>query len=370
MTSNSVNPKSTNNLRPFLKKYFWILFAIILVVLRWLGSYFPNVIEIVYSRGLFLGIRAILDFTFGFVPIPMFYIFFIGLIIFLAVYIKRSIALKIPFQERAKRFGFHILRFLSIIIVWFLFIWGYNYGRVPIENQLNIKIKELSINKIKEETQWATRKTIAYRKLVAGADTTALNETFLPNNLEKEMRASLKSVLTELGYPTFGKVRARQLHPGVLLRLRTAGVYWFFVGEGNIDSGLHPLQKPFTMAHEMAHGYGFGDEGTCNFLAYLACLKSSHAYVKYAGMLGYWRYIALEYRLREPEAYQSFREANLSIGMGNDLKAIYENSLKYPNLFSNVRDVAYDAYLKSQGIAEGQRNYNRVVLLVDAWKRK
>ena len=353
-----------------MKKYFWIILAITLILLRWIGGMFPTSIEFVYSRGLFLGIRAIFDYTIGLLPIPMFYVFFILLIAFLVKYIKQAFQIKKPFKQRIGKFGFHALRFVSIIIVWFLVTWGYNYGRIPIENQLDLTLKPLSIQEIKEETQWTTRKAIELRKLVADIDTNALGQEFLPKDLENEMRASLKSVLAELGYPTFGRVRARELHPGVLLRLRTAGVYWFFVGEGNIDSGLHPLQKPFTTAHEMAHGYGFGDEGTCNFLAYLACLKSNQAYVRYAGMLTYWRYIAREYKIREPEKYQQFRDANLSKGIGNDLVAIYENGQKYPSILNSVRDATYDTYLKAQGLDDGLENYNRIVVLVNGWKRK
>ena len=331
---------------------------------------FPASIEYIYSRGFFLGIRVVLDYTIGLIPIPMFYIFFILLVGFLGKYIKQAFQVKKTFRERIVNLGFHSLRFVSIIIVWFLVIWGYNYGRISIEDQLELTLKPLSIEEIKEETQWTTRKAIELRKLVADIDTNALGEEFLPKDLENEMRASLKSVLTELGYPTFGRVRARKLHPGVLLRLRAAGVYWFFVGEGNIDSGLHPLQKPFTTAHEMAHGYGFGDEGTCNFLAYLACLKSNHAYIRYAGMLTYWRYIAREYKIRKPEQYQQFRDANLSKGMINDLDAIYANGEKYPSIFDGIRDATYDTYLKAQGLDDGLENYNRVVILVNGWKRR
>jgi hypothetical protein len=354
----------------YVKKYFWSILAIVLILLRWIGGMFPASIEFVYSRGFFLGIRAVFDYTIGLLPIPMFYVFFILLVVFLVKYIKQGFQIKKPFKERITKFGFHILRFVSIIIVWFLVIWGYNYGRVSIESQLDLTLKPLSIEEIKEETQWATRKAIELRKLVGGIDTSALGQEFLPKDLENEMRASLKNVLAELGYPTFGRVRARQLYPGTLLRLRTSGVYWFFVGEGNIDNGLHPLQKPFTTAHEMAHGYGFGDEGTCNFLAYLTCLKSSHAYVRYAGMLTYWRYIAREYKIREPEEYQAFRDANLSKGIANDLEAIYENGRKYPSLFDGVRDATYDTYLKAQGLDDGLENYNRIVVLVNGWKRK
>ncbi|MCB0582976.1 MAG: DUF3810 family protein, partial [Phaeodactylibacter sp.] len=72
------------------------------------------------------------------------------------------------------------------------------------------------------------------------------------------------------------------------------GLYFPFTGEGHIDAGLHPLQKPYVMAHELAHGYGFGDEGTCNFLGYLACIGSDDPVIAYIGHLNYWRTLAAD----------------------------------------------------------------------------
>ena len=58
-----------------------------------------------------------------------------------------------------------------------------------------------------------------------------------------------------------GKIRCRQILPqGILLRISTAGFYNPLTGECNIDKGLHPLQKPFVMAHELFHGMGITGE--------------------------------------------------------------------------------------------------------------
>lgn len=359
-----------NKIKIWIKKYSWTFLAISFLLLRWLGGFFPDVVEKLYAQGLFLGIRAVFDYTAGLIPVPMFYVFFIALLFSLGKNLKAFFLVQRPLRERVQRLGNHLLKSISILIVWFLGIWGFNYARIPIEEKLELTIKPLPIQTIKAETQWVTRKTLEFRKLVVGEDTAALTDALLPQDLEAEMRKNLKSVLEELGYVAFGNVRARELYPGLLLRWKTAGVYWFFVGEGNIDGGLHPLQKPFTMAHEMAHGYGFGDEGTCNFLAYLACLRSSRACIKYAGMLSYWRYMAGEYRYRLPNEFETFKNEYLSAGMANDLQAIYDNQKKYPSWMDGIRDAAYDTYLKSQGISDGLENYSRVVLLVTAWKMK
>ena len=72
---------------------------------------------------------------------------------------------------------------------------------------------------------------------------------------------------------------------GILLRFNSSGVYFPFTGEGHVDNGLHPVSKPFTIAHELGHGYGFGSEDVCNFLGFLACVRSDNPAIRYAGYL-------------------------------------------------------------------------------------
>ena len=136
-----------------------------------------------------------------------------------------------------------------------------------------------------------------------------------------------------------------------------------------MDKGLHPVQWPFTLAHEMAHGYGFGNEGVCNFWAALACLQSKDPGIRYAGRLAYWRYIAVEYRRYDPEGFRRAREA-LPREVTMDLKAIQKAMDRYPDLVPRLQYRLYDSYLKSQGVKEGMKSYSQVLLLVRSWEQK
>lgn len=212
--------------------------------------------------------------------------------------------------------------------------------------------------------------TLAYLRQQITLDTTALAEGDLPTDLESAVRPLLVAALEKHDYPAPGRPRLRQLAPkGILLRWSTAGVYWPWAGEGNIDAGLHPLQKPAIAAHELAHAYGFGDEGTCTFWAWLAGQETTDPTLQYAFKLAYWRRIAGKLRQLEPEAYWGWRAENLHPGIRNDLQAIYDNSELYKDIAPVIRDVTYDAYLKAQGIQEGLLNYGKVVRLVEGYRR-
>ena len=202
-------------------------------------------------------------------------------------------------------------------------------------------------------------------------DTLALTANDFPEDLEATVRPLIAAALTAEGYPAPGRPRARSLYPrGILLHFSTSGVYWPWAGEGNIDAGLHVLQKPSVIAHELGHAYGFGDEGTCSFWAWLAGNQTTDPLLAYAYRLDYWRRLAGKLRQAEPEAYWAWRKDRLAPGIRNDLQAIYDNQALYRDIAPVIRDVTYDAYLRAQGVHDGMLNYGTVIELVEGYRRR
>jgi len=351
------------------KRWIWIGLGLFALFLRRVLT--PEMIEHYYSRSLFLIIRRTLDAFTGILPVASIYfliIILLGVLLFHGYRFYKSEA------SLATKIGNSLFSWLSFsggVVFFFLLLWGYNYGRIPLEQQLGLGVKPLTLEELKEELDTTTAILSTLRPNLPGVADKAISADFLPPHLEKSLRAELKRLLRQLGYPAAGKVRGRFLFPkGILLRISTAGVYIPFTGEANIDPGLHPLQLPFVMAHEMAHGYGFGDEGTCNFLAYISCIQSKDPVIQYVGYLNYWRYVASNYRMRKRADYRKFYENEIPTGIKNDLKAIYEEMEKYPDVFPKVRNYAYNSYLKAQGISEGMKNYSRILMLVHAWRKR
>lgn len=185
--------------------------------------------------------------------------------------------------------------------------------------------------------------------------------------MENEVRNNVSLVLKDIGLPASGMPRVRVLKPdGVLLRLATAGVYMPYVFEGHIDGGLHPSIQGFTMAHEMTHAYGVGHEGSCNFIAYLAGLRSSDPLLSYSAHLSYWRYLAREIKFLSPDDFKRLW-LELDENILNDIREINEYYDRYPDLFPLARSVIYDQYLKIQGMEEGLGTYLQIVSWVETW---
>ena len=346
----------------------WIILGAVALLLRWLLSFSPQLTENLYSRGLYLGIRWSIDFLLAWFPVPLIYLFIFSVSTLIIWKCWTFIKWKANWKIKLKSSLSTVLAFISGGIFFFLFLWGYNYGRMSIEQHLSISPEPLSVDELWEELQLETRNIIKLRNDIEGAGDKALDDSYLNSKMERTLRNSVERWLEEYGFPTTGRVRGRFLYPkGIFLHFSSSGLYFPFTGEGHIDAGLHPLQQPYVMAHELCHGYGFGDEGTCNFLAFLSCQDTEDPFIKYAVHLAYWRTLASNYLRYNNDKYREFR-AELPTGIQADLDAINENLRKYPDIMPRARYYAYDTYLKAQGIKEGMKNYSRVIMLVKAWR--
>jgi len=352
-----------------ISSWLWISLGVGSFILRSILQAQPHWVEAGYSRGLFLFIRTLMDYTIGLIPLPWIYMIS-GLIIYLLIRSFRPLfRKKIPIRKRIESSGLRLLALLGGGYFFFLTLWGYNYIREPLEDQMAFVMEPLGPEELWQSLEDETELLVRLRYGIPSAGPGPIQQELSRGEMERALREGVGRWLMENGFPAPGRVRGRLIYPkGSFLRFSSAGMYFPFSGEGYIDAGLHPLQIPPVMAHELGHAYGFGDEGTCNFLSYMGCLASNDPYLQYTGQLNYWRTLAVNCRRNDPERYQEFRR-KLPEGIQADLDAINAYLMKYPDIMPQVRNAAYTSYLKAQGIEEGMANYNRVLMLVKAWKQ-
>lgn len=144
-------------------------------------------------------------------------------------------------------------------------------------------------------------------------------------------------------------------------------MYFFWLGEGQVDVGFDLLFIIFVMAYELFYGYGFGDEGICNFWAYVVCICLVDLFIVYVGYLDYFCIFVVYYFCYDWEVYFVFWE-QLFIGIQVDFDVINDNLRKYFDIMLELCYVVYDIYFKVQGIKEGIKNYSCVVMMVKVWK--
>ena len=346
----------------------WGIFGLVTLLLNLLAHQQPEFVERWYSRGLFQRIRYTIDWTTGRLPFPVFYLFWIGVVVFWIILYRRrprigTLRLKV---------GYWLTRFVGfagLILGLFFWMWGFNYARVPLKTQLGLQVQPLDSTALWQELTSETQDLNTLRTALAGNDTTALDDEKLwPIHAEDTIRESLVKWLESEHFPTNGRVRGRFIYPeGTLFAFGAAGIYWPFVGEGNVDAAIHPLCKLPAMAHEMSHGYGFSDEGVCNFLAYVSCYNHSNKYIAYCAHLDYWHTLARACLFNNPKRYQTQYRGTIPAGIVADERAIRRRHSRFGELAPELRYDLYDFYLKSQGIKAGMLSYDEVLMLVRAW---
>lgn len=353
---------------------FWIAcfcFGAGTLALNTAAHLFPETVEQWYSRGLYQTLRSIFAHSLGYLPFAGFYLFWAGVVLFWWRQWRR----RPSGQGRKTALTFWILRvagFAGLLTGSFCWLWGFNYARVPLQEQLKLTSEPLDSVYLWHELASETRCLDSLRSIIAGNDTSALEgEGHWPPEAEQTVRKAVEKWLTTNGFPVTGGVRGRIIYPeGLLFKFGAAGIYWPFVGEGNIEGALHPLRKLPSMAHEMSHGYGFCDEGVCNFIAYQACSGAEDPYLSYCARLDYWSTLANACLSTDVERYDRDFRPYIPRGMVADIHAIRRQHARFKEFAPQLRYKVYDAYLKSQGIASGMLNYDEVLLLVHAWRKK
>jgi hypothetical protein len=320
---------------------------------------------------LFQGIRWLFDWSLGLLPIPAFYLFWLGVLGYWVYQIKNRSSQN-KWGHFFKYWIMKLIAFAALVYSLFIWLWGFNYARVPLVKQIGLEVQPLDTAQLWREFEFETRELTALRHTLLGKDTNAINDTrFWPKHAEDTIRAAVKTCLSEMGIPVTSKVRGRVIWPaGTLYKFGAAGLYWPFVGEGNLEAGLHPLQKLPVMAHEMTHGYGMADEGICNFIAYVACYNHLNPYIAYCARLDFWRDLAVNCKNSDPERFIKSVIPTIDRGIIADEMAIQQQQDKYDELAPALRYQVYDNYLKAQGIEQGMLNYDEVLMLVHAWRQK
>ena len=144
------------------------------------------------------------------------------------------------------------------------------------------------------------------------------------------------------------------------------GVYSFFTGEANINVAFPDYTIPYTAAHELSHQRGIAREDEANFMAFLVCMESEDAYIRYSGYLNLFEYVTSALYSASKDRYRQ-AIGTLPPQVRFEMQAYSEFFNKYrDSTASKVSGVVNDTSLKLQG-TEGTKSYGMVVDLAVAY---
>jgi len=339
------------------------------LALQLLGSLSPQLVESLYSRGLFPHVARALSLPSGLFRFSLAELLLAALAVFAAVWLAwrvRGLCLR---RVRAREFfaslfsGAFLLA--SAAVVLFMLVFGLNYQRAYLTESLQL---------VRREPNAAEAEAIA-RELLEGVNRNfeegraVINEeggTVMPLSAEE-----LYKVLREgfEGASMLGPPAAEGLAPpkpvyfsGLMSRLGISGVYSPLTAEPNYNRIQPAVSIPFSVAHEMAHQRGYARESEANFVAFLVCTGSADPYVRYSGYVGALGTLSVLRSLGP----QRLRELYASLGTGPraDLRARSRFWARHLGRASALAESLNHVYLKANGVRSGVRNYNESAWLV------
>lgn len=351
-----------------IKNWTWAFLGLLALVVRFLAGQYPEATDQYYSRIFFPSIRNLIDLSLGKLPFPTLYLFLVIGLGISWISFRRFFRL----VGRRHRAGYALQATsngLGALVFFFLVLWGFNYQRTPIFQQLNLQPKPLDVKQLTAEIELTQRLASMDRERIS-QDTFALTELMEYSLLEDLVRATMQENLEVLGLNFTGRPRTKQFSPpGFMRRMGILGIYFPFTGESYLDPSLHALEKPFTIAHEMAHSYGVTDEGEANFIAYVVCTQAEEPLLRYAAHLLLLRYQLRDYYGMDPEGALGWME-NLPRGIIQDLISIRESAEAHPPIWLALSRKSNDLFLKSQGVKAGIKSYQQLPMLAAAWRQR
>lgn len=151
----------------------------------------------------------------------------------------------------------------------------------------------------------------------------------------------------------------------VLTRLGVSGVYSPFTAEPNYNADVPDFQLPFTIAHEMAHQRGVARESEANFVAYVVCVNSKDAFVRYSGYRNGLGVLSELFKVEPEKARELAKE--LGPGYRDDSRRAALFWAKAAGATGALGHRVNDLYLRANRVKAGAADYSNSTTLIIAY---
>ncbi len=260
-----------------------------------------------------------------------------------------------------------LMAVICMLLSMFVFTFATGYHGRTLDEKLGLDQKQVSAQELYQTALiLADKVNEEHANMAYGAD----GFSVMPYSLS-EMNDKLL-----VAYDTFCEENSfidhydTRLKPVMLSELMNythiTGVYSYFTGEANIDVAFPDYTIPYTAAHELAHQRGIAREDEANMVAFLVCMKSDDAYIRYCAYLNMYEYVANALYRADSDLYAKARNT-LDADVRSEMAAYNNFFAKYQNSkASSVSGAVNDTFLKFQG-TEGTASYGMVVDLTVAY---
>lgn len=306
------------------------LYPIIAIVLRWISSIFPFALgDILYAILILLAIRKLI------------------------LFFKRRKLL-----TKTDRLAVP-LKFLNIILVLsisFKLLWGLNYSRPSITQQLNISNQKYTVKELVLLGNYFIEKLNALQPRTTPKLSYTIDELKEKAVIDYQRMAE-KNLFFSYRAPAVKSV----LNSWMVSKIGIEGYYNPLSGEANLNMKLPAWVLPFVTCHEISHQMGVAREDEANLVAYLVGINSKDVNFLYSVNYNMLRYILLEVRIKSPEDYAVMLN-KIDPKVLTNFKAENEFWAKYNGDMSSYMGVAFDKFLKLNKQKSGIDSYQNIVI--------
>jgi len=307
-----------------------------------------------YSNGIYPFIAKLFSCVSGLIPFSLWDTFW-GLTVFLII---SGLALAVCRKIKWSWMGLRILQSMALLYAFFYLVWGFNYFRPKIETRIGwTKIKA-------DETVF--RSLLDSLIVYTNANYYSISPDDYPA-IDRLVEESYYKNSAKLGinYPNGSRRPKTMLFSSFFAKSGVSGYFGPFFNEIHLNYYLLPMEYPFILAHEKAHQFGITNEAEANLAAFVVCTTSDDRRLKYSGYVN-----LLVYFLSDASQFKDVKEYVRKIEKPVILDLRFQRS-HWQGLQNKVLDqvqtAANNAYLKTNHIEVGVKNYNQVVALVISW---
>ena len=336
----------------------WWLGALIIAGLSVLIPLPEWFVDQVYSRTIYPTVQTWFTTASNLIPLALLDFFIItaiyltlrGVLHFFSV--ARHVGVMDALWEAFRR----IVRVAAVVLILFMWLWGFNYRRLPLETVLSGGTAvTLSLDTVQAAVADANALAAKLRGHSSRADLSFPNvSTMLREPLNDALRQLNRTPLGTAGRPKFSLV----LTP-FFTWTGVDGMVDPIALESIVHPDLLPFERPFVLAHEWAHLAGQADEAEASTVGWLACMKGDAA-LGYSASL----YLIMEARAALPAETRRAVNARLDPGVRSDLEAIADRLSRENPTMQRAASRVYDEYLKANRVHDGAASYGRALALI------
>jgi Protein of unknown function (DUF3810) len=326
-------------------------------------------VEKYYSTGVYPWISTLLKYSFGWIPFSIgdivyglfggWLLFKIGTIFILIL--KRKYSWQLFRQSLFKIFIWCLVLYVS-----FNLLWGLNYNRKGIADQLDIKMTKYSKEELLTVDSLLLEKANTCKMVLSGKRTA--------QKTNSQVFEQAKNAYQHLGkeYP-FCNYQPPSIKSSAWGWLGNyvgfTGYYNPFSGEAQVNTTVPGFLHPFIACHEIAHQLGYAKENEANFVGYLAASSATDTAFQYSVYLDLFLYAHRNLYMVDSLAAKSLYK-KVRPEIRSDLAAWRKFNDEHKSPLEPVFSWMYGKYLKNNEQPSGVLSYDEVTGFLIAYYKK